>query len=139
MLFINILKKINPFKQKCTHILFCIPRNEGSFGPLPQFYALPIDDGGVLYYSDPEQGLGGLSQIEIIYWFKEKNKTPTLRFSGSPNTSEQFKEDFGSTLDKDYREFTLNEQTYFGFGNFGFCMGNIRLTGNPKSPFFDLF
>jgi hypothetical protein len=92
----------------------------------------------VIYHCNPERGLSENSQDDIVLWFKCNRKNTALKFSVASCTPEQFQKDFGRQLEKDYSEFNASEDTYFGFGNFGFCMGSARLEGDSTHPFFDL-
>lgn len=136
MLF-NFLNRLTKPGQR-THVLFCIPRNEGAMGPLPQFYALPVNPDGVVYFFDPSYELNGLKSNEIASWLKKETKKSMAKFSGSSSTIEQFKEGFGKNLKKEHVEFSAGEPAYFGGGNFGFCMGGARLEGDIKAPSFVL-
>lgn len=137
-MFSNMLRYVNPFRKKSSHMLFCIPRNDDAMGALPQFFALPTETSGVVYYADPEHVLFGLTQDDIISWFKKKANQQTLQFNTFHGTAEYFKKIFGGKLGKDYGAFEVDELADFGFGNFGFCMGPVCLSVDDKTTRFRL-
>ena len=132
-----MLKKIATlFKRRGpTHILFCVPRHEGSMLPLPQFLALPMEDGGEIFAAEPDILVGKLN-ARAFTWFRNNNQTPALTFFGFSNTPKQFFNHFGTSLEKHYRDYSFTEEVDLGDGHWGFCLGKANLSLKGDTPLF---
>lgn len=122
-------------RRQPTHILFCIPRHEGSTLPLPQFLALPMEDGGEIFAAEPDILVGKLD-ARAFTWFRDKNQTPALTFYGFSKTPKQFFNHFGPSLEKHYRDYKFTESVDLGTGHWGFCFGKAVLSLNSQTPLF---
>ncbi|OUV22059.1 MAG: hypothetical protein CBC55_04495 [Gammaproteobacteria bacterium TMED95] len=134
----NFFRKFLTIKNKKTHMLFCIPRNEGAMGPLPQFYALPIDGDETVYFFNPSESLADFDQKAITTWYIEGTKNSAITFATSGESISEFTSMFGRYLEKPHEDFKANELAYFGAGNFGFCLGPAHLKGGNQQPTFIL-
>lgn len=134
----NFLRKLLTIKNKKTHMLFCIPRNEGAMGLLPQFYAFPIDGDETVYFFNPPESLAGFDEKAITTWYIEGTKNSTITFDTSGESISELISLFGRHLEKPHKDFKANELAYFGAGNFGFCLGAAQIKGGNQQPTFIL-
>lgn len=121
-----------------THILFTLSSDQGASGCLPDFFAVPFDEGGIIYTATTEQHNPQKSKEDFIKWYKEMSATKFITFCGNNNDVAEFTSTFSRFLTKDYREFMQKELAYFGFGNMGFCMGKASINGDRLNPQFVL-